>query len=286
MTDNEFDDILKNAVKIHGKDYFEDSAPPHQFSDNFNDKMEKLIHKRKKKGRIIKIICSAAAVVVLSVVSVRLLVMPNIDTLFPSAEKIQTAEISSAPDNISSADTDTQTNDNDIMNNDAAEDYAAEDTDNAISNYSKSITAEQNNAAVDSIQADDNVAGSAMQESQDAKYLASVSHNGQETSLDENKSYQLGNYITDILASENVIIDSEEDTVSLNSDKSQYSISLQVFSETPIITDESGNIITSLTIILNEDKGCLVSSQMDSVYSFTLLFPENFYSELEKILTS
>ena len=273
MTDHEFEDILRTAVKSHGEDYFEKTAPSHEFSDRFNGRMEKIIHKKKRSGRIIKIICSAAAVFAVLVVSVHFLNLKNI-----SGSMTSTVSQNAVKPDISY---NAEKNDAPMAENDG-DAYNAEPADNAVNEgFDDRLT--------DSVKTADSAEQNIPQNVGAAKSLeaseypsAVIKHGGQTVSLGKDNTEKAVELIRSII-SEGAV--SEEQKAELSDENAEYVIYAVSADGQAFMTDDDGNALTSLTLYLDTNgTGVIYSEQTGDYYSIALSDPDKTYTEIKELI--
>ncbi len=285
MTDREFDDIIRASVEKYGSSYFDNDFSEHRFSGKFEKKMNSLIKRRKNNIRIISVISSAAAVIVISAVSVGIIAMNqsrNIPTQSPTISppaSSASAESSVSPpsDNNDSTARSAETNKSFTADNksDAMEDNAA---DNYYDDIAGSFAAEAEEDMMP-----DNAAKANSSVSTSTAYTAAVLHKGQNTELTPEEADSIASLVSSLISEGDIVIDEEASAVT--EDTADYVISVYSNSSKPVCYDENGNAVLSLTLYLSENKGSVLIHDTNRQYSFNADNAKYYLSQLQSIIS-
>ena len=284
MTDREFDEILRNSVEKYGNSYFDDDFSKHRFSNKFEKKMNALIKRRKSNIRIISIISSAAAVIVICATAgiiamnnFRNVPTENMDITAPvssSAAKSSTTE-SSAPDSAQNKNSTSLSQDN---NKSIFPETKSNDIENAAGKYSDSFE-DDNIANEDIIQ---NEAAPELNTSSSSVYSTTVLHKGENITISPETSGKIAGLISNLISDGSIVTDEQASIIS--TDLADYVISVNSNSTKPVCYDEDGNGIFSLTLYLSGNKGNVIFYNTNKVYSFTADNARSCLSELESLI--
>ena len=283
MTEYEFDKIIENSVKNYGHDYFELSAPPHEFSSHFKRKMSKLTSSQKRRTNIIRILSAAAAIIVISVVSVSLLTMKSIpsDMMTANQTSIQSEDI------IMSSDEKIHKNEANETDNTHTDDYNNYIDGITEGEYAESDQAEEGTKSI--IQQNENIPATenlAAPENDISTSLLNVIvvKSDHEISLDSSKSAEIEQLILTLLE-DTIRKENRTDAESISKETAQYTIFLKSGENDPLMYDENGRAVTFISLYLNNERSSVLFNDGSQAYNFTLASPQDTYESIEAIIS-
>ena len=283
MTEYEFDKIIENSVKNYGHDYFELSAPPHEFSSHFKRKMSKLTSSQKRRTNIIRILSAAAAIIVISVVSVSLLTMKSIpsDMMTANQTSIQSEDI------IMSSDEKIHKNEANETDNTHTDDYNNYIDGITEGEYAESDQAEEGTKSI--IQQNENIPATenlAAPENDISTSLLNVIvvKSDHEISLDSSKSAEIEQLILTLLE-DTIRKENRTDAESISKETAQYTIFLKSGENDPLMYDENGRAVTFISLFLNNERSSVLFNDGSQAYNFTLASPQDTYESIEAIIS-
>ncbi len=286
MTEYEFDKIIENSVKNYGHDYFELSAPPHEFSSHFKRKMSKLTSSQKRRTNIIRILSAAAAIIVISVVSVSLLTMKSIpsDMMTANQTSIQSEDI------IMSSDEKIHKNEANETDNTHTDDYNNYIDGITEGEYAESDQAEEGTKSIiqqnENIPATENAENFAAPENDISTSLLNVAvvKNNHEIFLDSSKSAEIEQLILTLLE-DTIRKENRTDAESISKETAQYTIFLKSGENDPLMYDENGRAVTFISLFLNNERSSVLFNDGSQAYNFTLASPQDTYESIEAIIS-
>lgn len=288
MTDQEFDRIIEKSVRTHGNEYFDTTAPSHDFSDRFQQKMNRLLSARQKKHRTIRrIAAAAAAVAAAACICVAVLRLNILSDQTPVADSDQMTMTASAPRSASSSSS-----------------AAADESQDGMPPVYDNALPEQHDQTAKSIQnaaaAEENEGIQAQEDAQEADHADDYTHDrsittgsasatltrrGQSVSLTAEQAAAISDIVVGWIVNHELLPDTEQSAVLPAPGQTAYSISVNSTDGSPLLYDENENPVYQLTITLDGDSGCIRYDHTQQVFPFRLEHSEEKYNTIENLIT-